>query len=587
MMNRKTEYTRESDLEHYERKYFKDLKDDYYKLEVSDSTFRCPFCLNKDYYSLTDLSRHASRIASDVHGETVKEIGKHSALVRYLKSLNVNVAKDKSPILNVPEDKFVCPWTVVLANIVTKFDPNSRKYVGKSGKEIQEELFAKGFKRLTVTTLWNSSGQTKFAIVEFGKEWDAFADACLLERMFESEHCGKRDYYRSRERGDKLFGWMARADDYNSSNIVGKYLQDKVDLKTVFEKKAEDDRKALKLAASKSRRTRNWNWKKQQTKISNMRNAERNYLENLSKDREKTVMEVEARRNKLMASEKNLRKRKADNDNERNNLYLEKKNIEMAIAEQQKADNEMMRLAEKHKKQKEKLHKKMHDLVKGLDAKHALQLETERLRGAFNVMNHLKETDQEEKKKLEAIKVELREKEKQLEDLLRTLVIEEPKTNDELQDARKKLINWIGYPGDTSQVIISVKRMGELDLKPFIEASKRKFPAEENWKAAQWCSQCEDYLRDLSWKPFKIVTDEKGNSKEILDENDEKLKSLRDELGDEVHDAVATALKELNEYNPSGRYPVPELWNFREGRKASLKEGVAHLMSQWKLSKAD
>ncbi|XP_058725596.1 factor of DNA methylation 4-like [Vicia villosa] len=471
MMNRKTEYTRESELDNYECRYFNNLKDGYYKLEVSDSTFRCPFCLNNDYYSLTDLSRHASRIAADVHGQTLKEIGKHSALVRYLKSLNVNAAKDKSPMVNVPEDKFVFPWTVVLANIVTKFDPNSR------------------------------NGQTKFAIVEFGKEWDAFADALSLERIFESEHCGKRDYYRSRERGDKLFGWMARDDDYNSSNIVGQNLRVKADLKTVFEKKAEDDRKALKLAYSlaTTSKQKNKELELEETtnkyddeanvilnrvmnqkdemhdhfnkEISNMSNAERNYLENMSKDREKTIMEVEARRNKLMAREKNLLKRKAtDNDNERNNLYLEKKNIGMAIAEQQKADNEMMQ-TERETSQK------MHDLVKGLDAKHALQLETERLRGAFKVMNHIKETDQEEKKKLEAIKVELREKEKQLEDLLQTLVIEEPKTNDELQDARKKLINCIGYPGDTSEVIISVKRMGELDLKPFMEASKRKFPA--------------------------------------------------------------------------------------------------------------
>jgi hypothetical protein len=63
---------------------------------------------------------------------------------------------------------------------------------------------------------------------------------------------------------------------------------------------------------------------------------------------------------------------------------------------------------------------------------------------------------------------------------------------------------------------------------------------------------------------------------------EEKLKSLKEELGVEVHDAVATALKELNEYNPSGRYAIPELWNYREGRRASLKEGVSHLMKQWK-----
>ncbi|CAI8611722.1 unnamed protein product [Vicia faba] len=687
----------ESDLEYYQRRYFLELKDDYHKLQVSNSTFRCPFCFNKDYYSMTELLRHAARIAGDLHAETVKEIAKHSALQRYLdfkisqdkshddmdvdtdksvnvtsaegqsfnmyaakgksprvnvaddKSFNVSIdkvlsvsenavedqsldmviAKDKSPVVNTTaEDEFVWPWMVVLANNVTKFDLNCRKYIGKSHKKIKEELCAKGFQPLKVTALWNIRGQTPFVIVAFGKEWDGFNNALQLERSFEAEQCGKRDYLGLRERGDKLFGWIARADDYNSRDIVGKHLRENGDLKTVSGKEAEDNRKAFKLVSGLANTLKQKNKELEQTaskydeanvflnkvmnqkeemlehfnkEISKMRNVERSYMENVSKDHEKAMLELEARRKELSSREENLQKRQADNHNERNKLYLEKKNNEMAIAEQQKADDKMMRLAEEHQKEKDKLHKKIHDLERGLDAKQALELEIERLRGAFHVMNHIGEADLEEQKKLEAIKINLREKEEQLEgveDLQQTLVIQERKTNDELQDARIKLISWIGCPKNTSRVIISVKRMGDLDIKPFEEASKRKFPAEGNGKAAQrkladerkmkaiqWCSQCEDYLRDPSWHPFKIVTDKEGNSKEILDENDEKLKSLRDELGDEVHDAVTTALMELNEYNPSGRYPIPELWNFREGRKASLKEGVAHLMRQWKLSK--
>lgn len=60
---------------------------------------------------------------------------------------------------------------------------------------------------------------------------------------------------------------------------------------------------------------------------------------------------------------------------------------------------------------------------------------------------------------------------------------------------------------------------------------------------------------------------------------------MKDEYGDEVYRAVATALMEVNEYNPSGRYPIPEIWNAKEGRKAPLKEGISYLIRQWKVSK--
>ena len=67
---------------------------------------------------------------------------------------------------------------------------------------------------------------------------------------------------------------------------------------------------------------------------------------------------------------------------------------------------------------------------------------------------------------------------------------------------------------------------------------------------------------------------------EIVDEDDETLKILKNEYGDEVHEAVVTALEELNEHNPNGRCAVPELWNFKEERKASLREGIEFVLKQ-------
>lgn len=70
-----------------------------------------------------------------------------------------------------------------------------------------------------------------------------------------------------------------------------------------------------------------------------------------------------------------------------------------------------------------------------------------------------------------------------------------------------------------------------------------------------------------------------------MDEEDGKLKNLRQEWGEEVKNAVKTALEELNEFNPSGRYTVPVLWNFEQERKATLKEGIAHMTKEIKTLK--
>ena len=76
-----------------------------------------------------------------------------------------------------------------------------------------------------------------------------------------------------------------------------------------------------------------------------------------------------------------------------------------------------------------------------------------------------------------------------------------------------------------------------------------------------------------------------GWLQEVVDEEDEKLKKLKGEWGEEVHNAVKTALEEMNEYNASGRYTTSELWNFKVGRKATLKEVINFISNDIKTVK--
>ncbi|KAL1205569.1 Factor of DNA methylation 1 [Cardamine amara subsp. amara] len=215
---------------------------------------------------------------------------------------------------------------------------------------------------------------------------------------------------------------------------------------------------------------------------------------------------------------------------------------------------------------------------KNEELKRVIKEKNEELKKVIKEKNgELNKVTKEMNKKLEEERCEFEE----LEDTNSALLIKERQSNDEIQEARKELIRGLrDLSGDRST--IGVKRMGEVDDKPFMKVCIERFTGENvDLEHAMLCSKWQRTLKDPNWYPFKrLGTGEK--MKEVVDEEDEKLKSLRDEWGEEVKDAVKASLEELNEFNPSGRYPVPILWNFEQGRKATLKEGIAHMTKELK-----
>ncbi|XP_047324283.1 factor of DNA methylation 2-like [Impatiens glandulifera] len=176
-----------------------------------------------------------------------------------------------------------------------------------------------------------------------------------------------------------------------------------------------------------------------------------------------------------------------------------------------------------------------------------------------------------------------------VEALNRALIYKERLSNDELQDARKEAM--IGLHNLlNSRTTIQIKRMGEIDQKPFQAFWKRKYPINHTngeWEqmSAALCSLWEENVKNPHWLPFKKVQLH-GKEEEVIDEDEEKLKELRKECGQEVYEAVTKALLELNDYNPSGRFTIQELWNVKEGRKATMKEIVQYVIKQMKNHKS-
>ncbi|GFS37040.1 XH/XS domain-containing protein [Actinidia rufa] len=616
----------ESEIEEYEDKSYEELRSGSHQVKTSDETFNCPYCLKnkKQVFRYNELLQHATGVGkSSSQKRSARDKANHLGLAKYLEKDIGAVGGPSKPVAEADaladcdhDEMFVWPWTGIVVNLPTEWKDG--RYVGASGSKLRDQLIRRGFNPIRVHPLWNFRGHSGSAVVEFNKDWSGFNNAMSFEKAYEADHCGKKDLNASKDRGSALYAWVARADDYKSDNIIGEHLRKTGDLRTIYDIMAEEDRKTNKLVSnltnlievkkkhleemeSKFSETSNSLNKLMEEKdklhqsyneeIKKIQSSAREHFLKIFNDHEKLKLQLESQKKDLELRGQELEKREAQTENESKKLSeeieknaIKNSSLQMAAMEQMRADENVLKLAEDQKRQKEELHKRIIQLEKQLDAKQALALEIEQLRGTLNVMKHMGDDgDLEVLKKVEGIHTMLREKEGDLEDLEalnQTLIVKERKSNDELQDARKELISGLSDISKSTE--IGVKRMGELDNKPFHEAMKRKYnDAEAEDRAIELCSLWEEFLRDPEWHPFKVIT-VNGEAKGIIDEKDEKLNGLNDEFGHDVYNAVTTALTEINEYNPSGRYIISELWNYCEGRKAALQEGVSVLLKIYK-----
>lgn len=615
----------DSEIDEYEDRSYQSLKMGELKVKVSDNSYKCPFCAGrkKQDYRYKELFQHATGVGSSSNrGAKVK--ANHRALANFMK----NDIPESSPSLQLmvvapesskpkEEDRFVFPWMGVLVNVPTEW--KNGRHVGESGTKLKEQLSR--FNPLKVIPLWNYRGHTGNAIVDFSKDWSGFKDAMAFENHFEAKHLGKTDWYGNKNKQDatEIYGWVARADDYTSAGPIGEYLHKNGDLKTITDLTNEESRKTDKLVANlaneievKNKHLQELECKYNQTNLSldkameekenllQAYNIEIQKMQCLARDHSRRIFEenerlrtqLDAKRKELDQRCKQLDKLVAQNDTDKSKLAVEKQknamrnsSLEMASLEQKKADQNVLKLVEEQKREKEAALNKILYLEKQLDAKQKLELEIQQLKGKLNVMKYMGgEEDSGVKKKMEEMSEELQEKIEEmegLEALNQTLVVKERMSNDELQDARKELI--IGLSEMLGgRTLIGIKRMGELDEKAFQIACRRKFAkGDADVKAAMFCSEWQEHLKNPDWHPFRVITDG-DKSEEILREDDEKLVALKKEFGDEVYNAVTTALVEINTYNPSGRYVIPELWSYKEGRKATLKEVIQYILKQLK-----
>ncbi|CAM0879166.1 unnamed protein product [Alopecurus aequalis] len=504
------------------------------------------------------------------------------------------------------DEQFVWPWTGVLVNVPTQW---------KNGSELRDQF--QQFRPSKVTPLWDKDGShTGSAIVQFAKDWSGFPDANDFENYFAAQGCSKKHWKGRKYHGHPMFGWFATAEDYWSRGPIGAWLKRYCNLKTVADCKNEEASKSDLLEASLIRQVEVQNLHKQELECkfdeeTKLLAKEVDAMEELIEyqheeiykmqqchhiQRQKIIDENQKLRSALKEKiqelgwgSKKLDEQAAQSDfdrvifqKEKEKNEVERKHLTMAAEEQLKADTLFLNLVEEQEREtKLALHKDLESQKLMLE-RQTLEVEVKQLQGELEVLEIMPYEEMEKKKKIDELRKKLDDKYEDMESavsLQQDLINKQKEYNNELRPAREKLID--GFLDITNgRGNIGIKIIGKVDKKTFINACKN-LPSEDAEVIAtilysKWEAQIE------SW--FAMVH---GKNMEIISKDNEKLQELKEKHSEEIYTLVTKALDEINEYKSyreehGGQiYGVPELWNYKAGRLATVKEGIQYALEKW------
>ncbi|KAJ0629971.1 putative XS domain-containing protein [Helianthus annuus] len=214
----------DSEISEHKDKPYAQLRNGTLKVKYPGGIFKCPFCAGKkkQNFKYKDLHQHASGVSKGSSNRSAKQKANHLALTLYLENELADEAEKPVKVVVTPiieENKLFCwPWTGIMVNIVKESDDAN----DFENTEYWLKRFSK-YKPEDVELLWDADKRTAKAF-----------------KAFEANLHSKKEWRASENpSGSRIYGWLARANDFESQGPIGDYLRMNRDLKTVSEVEQE------------------------------------------------------------------------------------------------------------------------------------------------------------------------------------------------------------------------------------------------------------------------------------------------------------------------------------------------------------